>query len=213
MPSLAQAAGGVQATHDYFTRAAHAEASRMPAGSTSLAEQLAALDELHKYVVEWMHTFKRRFRHGRASLLTSLDAGSLKATMENLVYQGPMKIELPFGDYAKPDGESIAFNVALPTTAFSTKHSVLRNALHVLLGDASAADREYWARTTVKGQSRGTGGAARADASCADGSHPLLKAGDLYVETKGDSVPIGTVEVLLPAALNHLAQFTEFCWD
>ena len=203
----------MQAAHDYFTRAAHAEASRMPAGSNSLAEQLAALDELHKYVVEWMHTFKRRFRHGRASLLTSLDAGSLKATMENLVYQGPMKIELPFGNYAKPDGESVAFNVALPTSAFSTKHSVLRNALRVLLGDATAADREYWACTSVKGQARGTGGAARADASATDDSHPLLKAGDLYVETKGDSVPIGTVEVLLPAALNHLAQFTEFCWD
>lgn len=204
MLCVASIAIRVQAAHDYFTRAAHAEASRMPAGSTLLAEQLAALDELHKYVVEWMHTFRRRFRCGRASLLTSLNAGSLNATLENLHYQGPMKIELPFGDYAKPDGESIAFNVALPTTAFSTKHSVLRDALHVLLGDSAAADREYWARTTVKGQSRGTGGGARAENSSGDGCHPLLKPEELHVETEGESVAVGTVEVLLPALLYRL---------
>lgn len=121
----------MQAAHDYFTRAAHAEAARMPAGSTLLAEQLAALDELHKYVVEWLHAFRRRFRSGHASLLAALNSGSLKASLENVLYQGPMKIELPFGDYAKPDGENVAFDVALPTSAFSTKHSVLRNALQV----------------------------------------------------------------------------------
>jgi hypothetical protein len=186
----------MQAAHDYFTRAAHAESERLPVGSTSLAEQLAALNELHTFVVEWMHTFRRRFRHGRASLLTSLNAGSLKATLENLTYQGPMKIELPFGDYAKADGENISFNVALPTSAFSNKHSVLRDALHVLLGDVAAADREYWARTSVKGQHRSSAGASRNDNSSGDGCHFLLRRDELHVETEEDSVAVGNVEVL-----------------
>jgi hypothetical protein len=193
----------MQAAHDYFTRAAHAEAARMPAGTTILAEQLAALDELHKYVVEWIHNFKRRFRHGRTSLLASLNAGALKATLDNLYYQGPIKIELPFGDYAKPEGDSVSFDVALPTSAFSNKHSVLRDALHVLLGDTAAADREYWARTTVKADARSSAGAARGDGSSGEGCHPLLKHDDLHVDTEEDSVAVGTVEVLPTARFLH----------
>ena len=84
----------VQSTHGYFTRVAHAEASRLPAGSTMLTEQLAALDELHTWLVGRVHSFRRRFKHARASLLTSLDAASLKAFLEDVQYQGPLHVEV-----------------------------------------------------------------------------------------------------------------------
>lgn len=84
----------MQSTHGYFTRVAHAEAARLPAGSTMLSEQLAALDELHSWVVGKVHTFRRRFKHARATLLTSLDASSLKAFLEDVQYQGPLHVEV-----------------------------------------------------------------------------------------------------------------------
>jgi hypothetical protein len=168
----------------------------MPAGSTLLADQLSALDELHKYLVEWVQTFRRRFRHGRASLLTSLDATSLKTVLENVHYQGPMKLEVPFGEYSTSNGDSMSFNVALPTAAFTNKRSVLKDALRVLLGDSAAGDRKYWAQTTVKGKPRNMFG-EKSEAS-SNVLHPLLQHDDQKVTAKSDKVSVGTVQVRLP---------------
>lgn len=75
-------------------------------------------------------------------------------------------------------------------------------------GDAATADREYWARTAVKGaQGRASGGARGADSASGDGCHPLLKPGELVVDTDGESVAVGTVQVracLLSFSLHSL---------
>eukprot|EP00892_Ulva_mutabilis_P006932 jgi/Ulvmu1/4610/UM002_0339.1 len=180
--------GVISSTHSYFTRVAHAEAARSPAGSTMLAEQLAALDELHSWLVGRVHSFRRRFKAARATVLTSLDATSLKLCLEDVQYQGPLHVEVPAKTFTRSEQDCLSFDVKLPATL--DRRSVLRDALRVLLGD-TAADRAYWAQTILK-RLRGDSGRGAA----AEQEHPLLP--DKEEEAGGDEgerLPVGTLEV------------------
>jgi hypothetical protein len=84
----------VQACHDYFTRAAQAEAARLPGGPAALQEQLDALNAFHAWLDGRLRAFRRRFKHARASLLASLDPAALKVFLEDALYQGPLHAEV-----------------------------------------------------------------------------------------------------------------------
>jgi hypothetical protein len=203
----------MQACHDYLTRAAQTEASRVPNGEALLAEQLDALNKLHAWLFAKLHGFQRRFEQARASLLASLDSSAIKAFVEDVVYQGPLHAEVPFGKFGvrQSDG-SLAFALAVPAT-LANKRSVVRDMLRVLLGNVAGADKGYLQRSGrlrrgsggghakgLRGFSgpQGNGAAHREDEivrQAATALHPLLEDGPDIVAQRGESIPLGTVQV------------------
>ena len=209
----------MQAFHDYCTRAAHTEAARVPNGAATLQAQLLALDQLNAWVLTKLRSFQRRFKHGRASLLASLDAAAVKAFLEDVVYQGPVHAEVPFGGKGTQQSDgSLSFTLALPAT-LANRRSVLRDTLRTLLGDAQGADEAYLERgshatrparggrakgikTGGKGSEGGEGQGARehdiaraaAEAEAQPAAHQLLPDGPDIVAHKGDKIPLGTLQ-------------------
>ena len=199
-------ADAVQAAHDYFTRAAQAEAARAPAGAAALQEQLDALDTFHAWLFTKLRAFRRRFKHARASLLASIDQAALKVFLEDVLYQGPLHAELPLVGRraAKQADGSLAFALDLPAT-LANRRSVLRDALRTLLGDTAGADAAYLRRSAQRSRGRGGGGGGALEAVAGgqrkhEAVHELLQDGPDVVAHKGDKVSLGTLQVRQPRA-------------
>jgi hypothetical protein len=194
----------------------------VPNGEALLAEQLDALNKLHAWLFAKLRGFQRRFKHARASLLASLDSTAIKAFVEEIVYQGPLHAEVPFGKFGvrQSDG-SMAFTLAVPAT-LANKRSVVRDTLRVLLGNEAGADEGYLLRSG-RHRKGGLGGRAKGvkASSGALGSgvllqeheivkdavtaaHPLLDDGPDVVAQKGEKITLGSVQVLVLYGLLEL---------
>jgi hypothetical protein len=188
----------VQACHGYFTRAAQAEAARCPNGTAALHEQLLALETFNTWLCENLCSFRRRFKHAHASLLMSLDSASINAFLEDVLYQGPLHVEVPLEQQATvlSDG-SLSFSLDVPAT-LANRRSVLRDTLRTLLGGAAAADAKYLERSALRDGGGGKGGLV----VVAEGQrslpveHELLVEGPDDVAVSGDKVSLGSMQVL-----------------
>ena len=101
-----------QSAHEYFTRTALSEAQRD--GGATLSQQLSSLNQLHAWLYEKLLTFKRRFKRANGSLLGSVDPTSFSIFAEDVLYQGPLHLELPLDSKQNSDG-SLSFAIQART--------------------------------------------------------------------------------------------------